>query len=131
MTDIATTSGTSDAPVLIAARAHIERARSLFVQKILPFVVFGLALLAVVAEFTAGAAGKETGLASRILEASFRTEIPEMFAGLVLVSLTGIMIYLVFTWVSKLVLGKWHESEIKSSRQEPGRISQSNSHHEI
>jgi NitT/TauT family transport system permease protein len=97
----------------------------------MPFVVFGLALLAVVAEFTAGAAGKETGLASRILEASFRTEIPEMFAGLVLVSLTGIMIYLVFTWVSKLVLGKWHESEIKSSRQEPGRISQSNSHHEI
>lgn len=70
-------------------------------------------------------------MASRILEASFRTEIPEMFAGLVLVSLIGIMIYLVFTWVSKLALGKWHESEIKSSRQEPGRISQSNSHHEI
>ena len=38
------------------------------------------------AEFVAGAAGKETGLASRILEASFRTEIPRMFAALVLVS---------------------------------------------
>ena len=77
----------------------------------------GLALIgAVVAEFTAGAAGKETGLASRILEASFRTEIPKMFAALVLVSLTGIMIYLVFVGVSKLVLGKWHESEIKTSR---------------
>ena len=77
----------------------------------------GLSLIgAVVAEFTAGAAGKETGLASRILEASFRTEIPKMFAALVLVSLTGIMIYLVFMLVSKLVLGKWHESEIKSSR---------------
>ncbi len=77
----------------------------------------GLSLIgAVVAEFTAGAAGKETGLASRILEASFRTEIPKMFAELVLVSLTGILIYLVFMGVSKLVLGKWHESEIKSSR---------------
>jgi NitT/TauT family transport system permease protein len=39
-----------------------------------------------------------------------------MFAALVLVSLTGIMIYLVFMGVSRLVLGKWHESEIKGSR---------------
>ena len=39
-----------------------------------------------------------------------------MFAALVLVSLTGIVIYLVFMGVSKLVLGKWHESEIKSGR---------------
>ena len=75
-------------------------------------VAGGLALIgAVVAEFTAGAAGKETGLASRILEASFRTEIPKMFAALVLVSLTGIAIYLAFNLLSKLVLGHWHESE--------------------
>ncbi len=80
-------------------------------------VAGGLALIgAVVAEFTAGAAGRETGLASRILEASFRTEIPKMFAALVLVSLTGIAIFLIFNLVSKLVLGKWHASEIKSQR---------------
>jgi NitT/TauT family transport system permease protein len=97
--------------------------RFLLVPSAMPYFIAGLKIAgglsligAVVAEFTAGAAGKETGLASRILEASFRTEIPKMFAALVLVSLTGIMVYLVFMGVSKLVLGKWHESEIKSSR---------------
>jgi NitT/TauT family transport system permease protein len=97
--------------------------RHLLAPSAMPYFIAGLKIAgglsligAVVAEFTAGAAGKETGLASRILEASFRTEIPKMFAALVLVSLTGIMIYLVFNLVSKLVLGSWHESEVKSSR---------------
>jgi NitT/TauT family transport system permease protein len=97
--------------------------RHLLIPSAMPYFIAGLKIAgglsligAVVAEFTAGAAGKETGLASRILEASFRTEIPKMFAALVLVSLTGIMIYLVFNWVSRLVLGSWHESEVKSSR---------------
>ncbi len=76
----------------------------------------GLSLIgAVVAEFTAGAAGRETGLASRILEASFRTEIPRMFAALLLVSLTGVIIYLGFNVLSRWVLGKWHESEAGSA----------------
>ncbi len=97
--------------------------RYLLVPSAMPYFIAGLKIAgglsligAVVAEFTAGAAGKETGLASRILEASFRTEIPKMFAALVLVSLTGIMIYLVFTVLARMVLGKWHESEIKSGR---------------
>ena len=97
--------------------------RYLLVPSAMPYFIAGLKIAgglsligAVVAEFTAGAAGKETGLASRILEASFRTEIPKMFAALVLVSLTGIMIYLAFTLLARLVLGKWHESEIKSGR---------------
>jgi NitT/TauT family transport system permease protein len=80
-------------------------------------VAGGLSLIgAVVAEFTAGAAGKETGLASRILEASFRTEIPKMFAALVLVSLTGIAIHLLFNLVARLALGHWHESESRNER---------------
>ncbi len=97
--------------------------RHLLIPSAMPYFIAGLKIAgglsligAVVAEFTAGAAGKDTGLASRILEASFRTEIPKMFAALVLVSLTGIMIFLVFNFISKLVLGSWHESEIKSSR---------------
>lgn len=97
--------------------------RHLLIPSAMPYFIAGLKIAgglsligAVVAEFTAGAAGKETGLASRILEASFRTEIPKMFAALVLVSLTGILIFLVFNLISKLVLGSWHESEIKSSR---------------
>jgi NitT/TauT family transport system permease protein len=97
--------------------------RHLLIPSAMPFFIAGLKIAgglsligAVVAEFTAGAAGKQTGLASRILEASFRTEIPKMFAALVLVSLTGVMIFLIFNLVSKLVLGKWHESEVKASR---------------
>ena len=97
--------------------------RYLLVPSAMPYFIAGLKIAgglsligAVVAEFTAGAAGKETGLASRILEASFRTEIPKMFAALVLVSLTGILIYLAFNLVSRLVLGAWHESEIKGGR---------------
>ncbi|HZY16960.1 MAG TPA: ABC transporter permease [Ramlibacter sp.] len=97
--------------------------RHLLVPSALPYflaglkVAGGLSLIgAVVAEFTAGAAGKETGLASRILEASFRTEIPKMFAALVLVSLTGVAIFLVFNLVARLVLGKWHDSEVKQDR---------------
>jgi NitT/TauT family transport system permease protein len=97
--------------------------RHLLIPSAMPYFIAGLKIAgglsligAVVAEFTAGAAGKQTGLASRILEASFRTEIPKMFAALVLVSLTGVMIFLIFNLVSKLVLGKWHESEVKASR---------------
>ncbi len=97
--------------------------RHLLIPSAMPFFIAGLKIAgglsligAVVAEFTAGAAGKQTGLASRILEASFRTEIPKMFAALVLVSLTGVMIFVLFNIVSKLVLGKWHESEVKASR---------------
>lgn len=75
-------------------------------------VAAGLALIgAVVAEFTAGAAGRETGLASRILEASFRTEIPKMFAALVLVSATGIALYALMLLLSRWLLGRWHDSE--------------------
>jgi NitT/TauT family transport system permease protein len=92
--------------------------RHLLVPSALPYflaglrVAGGLSLIgAVVAEFTAGAAGRETGLASRILEASFRTEIPKMFAALVLVSLTGITIYAMFMALSRWLLGSWHDSE--------------------
>jgi NitT/TauT family transport system permease protein len=97
--------------------------RHLLIPSAMPYFIAGLKIAgglsligAVVAEFTAGAAGKQTGLASRILEASFRTEIPKMFAALVLVSLTGVMIFVLFKFVSKMVLGKWHESEVKASR---------------
>jgi len=36
-----------------------------------------------------------------------------MFAALVLVSLMGVAIFLMTSLASKLVLGRWHESEIK------------------
>jgi NitT/TauT family transport system permease protein len=71
----------------------------------------GLALIgSVVAEFVAGTAGTQSGLAYRILESGFRLEMPKMFAALFLISAAGIAIYLATTFVSRLVLGHWHES---------------------
>jgi len=73
----------------------------------------GLALIgAVVAEFVAGTGGAETGLASRILEAGYRLQIPRLFAALLLLSLTGIMIFAVLSWVSRRLLAHWHESAL-------------------
>jgi NitT/TauT family transport system permease protein len=73
----------------------------------------GLALIgAVVAEFVAGTGGTETGLASRILEAGYRLEIARLFAALLLLSLTGIAIFALLSWVSRLLLAHWHESAL-------------------
>jgi NitT/TauT family transport system permease protein len=72
----------------------------------------GLSLIgAVTAEMVAGAAGRETGLASRILEASFRTETPKMFAALALLVLTGVLIFMLFTALSRVLLAHWHDAE--------------------
>ena len=74
----------------------------------------GLALIgAVTAEMVAGAAGRETGLASRILEASFRTETPKMFAALSLLVCTGVIIYAFTSALSAKLIGHWHASERK------------------
>ena len=95
-----------------------QRLRLLLTPTALPYFIGGLKIAgglsligAVVAEFTAGAAGRETGLASRILEASFRTETPRMFAALVLVSLTGVAIFALLNHLSRWLLGDWHDSE--------------------
>jgi NitT/TauT family transport system permease protein len=73
----------------------------------------GLALIgAVVAEFVAGTGGTATGLASRILEAGYRLEIPRLFAALFLLSLTGILIFAALSWLSNALLRRWHESAL-------------------
>jgi len=77
----------------------------------------GLSLIgAVVAEFVAGAQGQSSGLASRIIEAGYRLNAPRLFAALILISLTGIVIFLVLTLVSHLILRRWHESALKQER---------------
>jgi NitT/TauT family transport system permease protein len=78
----------------------------------------GLALIgAVVAEFVAGTGGTETGLAFRILEAGYRLAIPRLFAALFLLSLTGILIYLVLDFLSRRLLRHWHESAIEEEEE--------------
>lgn len=77
----------------------------------------GLALIgAVVAEFVAGTAGSESGLAYRILESGYRLNIPRMFAALFLVSVVGVLIFLVLTLLQWLVLRRWHESAVRRER---------------
>lgn len=71
----------------------------------------GLALIgAVVAEFVAGTAGTESGLAYRILESAYRLRIPRVFAALVLISATGLAIFALLTFVSNRLLRHWHDS---------------------
>jgi NitT/TauT family transport system permease protein len=74
----------------------------------------GLALIAaVVAEFAAGSAGAGSGLAFRLLEAQFRLNIPRLFAALLMLSALGVAIFATTSFISWLVLHRWHESSLK------------------
>ncbi|MEY2685493.1 MAG: hypothetical protein RJA09_2638 [Pseudomonadota bacterium] len=75
----------------------------------------GLALIgAVVAEFVAGTGGTGTGLAYQILMAGYQLNIPRMFAALLLISLTGVALFVLMAWLTKLALGSWHASELSN-----------------
>jgi len=74
----------------------------------------GLSLIAaVVAEFAAGSAGAGSGLAFRLLEAGFRLNYARLYAALILLTLTGVAIFGVTSFVSWLVLHRWHESAVR------------------
>jgi NitT/TauT family transport system permease protein len=73
----------------------------------------GLSLIgAVVAEIAAGSAGAGSGLAYRIAESGYRLNIPRMFAALLLLSLAGIAIFALLSWLNHLTLRRWHESAV-------------------
>jgi NitT/TauT family transport system permease protein len=74
----------------------------------------GLALIAaVVAEFVAGNAGANSGLAFRLLESQFRLNIPRLYAALLLLSATGVVIFFLTSLISHLLLRRWHESAVR------------------
>ncbi len=75
-------------------------------------VAGGLSLIgAVVAEFTAGTTSTGgSGLAFRILESSYRLDVPRMYAALALLSTSGVAIYAVISLISRAILNPWHES---------------------
>ncbi|WP_087001454.1 ABC transporter permease [Rhizobium sullae] len=74
----------------------------------------GLALIAaVVAEFAAGSAGAGSGLAFRLLEAQYRLNIPRLFAALLMLSMLGVAIFAVTSFISWLSLHRWHESSLR------------------
>jgi len=97
-----------------------QRLRYLQLPSALPYFLAGLRIAgglsligAVVAEYVAGSGGIGSGLAFRILEAGYRLNIPRMFAGLILIAFTGVVIYAVLSLLSWLMLRKWHESAVK------------------
>jgi NitT/TauT family transport system permease protein len=74
----------------------------------------GLSLIAaVVAEFAAGSAGKGSGLAFRLLESGYRLNYPRLYAALVLLMITGVAIFAATSFISWLLLHRWHESAVK------------------
>jgi NitT/TauT family transport system permease protein len=76
-------------------------------------VAGGLSLIgAVVAEMAAGSAGAGSGLAYRIIESQYRLNIPRLFAALVLLAATGIVLFLLLSALTHLLLRRWHESAL-------------------
>jgi len=76
-------------------------------------IASGLALIgAVVAEFVAGTGGSGAGLAYQILLAGIQLNVPRLFASLVLITLSGIVLYAAVLLASRLALRRWHESEV-------------------
>ena len=74
----------------------------------------GLALIAaVVAEFAAGSAGRGSGLAFRLLESGYRLNYPRLYAALVLLMITGVVIFALTSLISWLLLHRWHESAMR------------------
>ena len=74
----------------------------------------GLSLIAaVVAEFAAGSAGAGSGLAFRLLESGYRLDMPRLYAALILLTATGVAIFGVTSFISWLVLHRWHESAVR------------------
>ncbi|MEO6381725.1 MAG: ABC transporter permease [Nitrobacter sp.] len=100
--------------------SRMQTLRYLKLPAALPYILGGLRIAgglsligAVVAEIAAGSAGAGSGLAYRIAESGYRLNIPRMFAALLLLSVTGIVIYVCLAAVSHLMLRRWHESALE------------------
>lgn len=97
-----------------------QRLKYLSAPSALPFflgglkISGGLALIgAVVAEFVIGRSGTGLGLASTLLEASYRFNFGRLYAALILISLMGVVIFAITSLISHLCLRSWHESALK------------------
>jgi NitT/TauT family transport system permease protein len=103
--------------------SRIEVLWNLKLPSALPYLLGGLRIAgglslvgAVAAEIAAGSAGAGSGLAFRIMESEYRLNIPRMFAALLLLSATGIVIFYLLAFVNYLALRRWHESALEGER---------------
>ena len=97
-----------------------QKLRYLQIPAALPYFLGGLRIAgglsligAVVAEFVAGTGGMGSGLAFRILDANYRLKTDLAFAALILIALTGVLIFALLSFLSHALLHKWHESAVK------------------
>jgi NitT/TauT family transport system permease protein len=97
--------------------------RRLLIPSALPYflgglrISGGLALIGtVVAEMVAGTSGQSSGLAARLLEASYRLELARALACFVLLSVTGYALYGALNWVSHRLLRHWHDSVLDNTQ---------------
>ncbi len=107
----------------IYGASRVQRLLFLQLPSALPYflgglrIAGGLALIgAIVAEYVVGTGGAGSGLAFRILEASYRLNIPRMFAALALIAVVGVAIFALTSFVSWLFLRKWHESALRGGQ---------------
>lgn len=94
-----------------------QTVRRLMIPSALPYflgglrIAGGLALIGtVVAEMVAGTSGTRSGLASRLVEASYRLELAVALACFVLLSAVGLALYLALDGLARRLLRHWHES---------------------
>ena len=97
--------------------SRMQKLRYLLAPGALPYflgglrISGGLALIGtVVAEMVAGTSGTGSGLASRLLEASYRLELAVALACFVLLSASGFALYAILDALSCRILRHWHES---------------------
>jgi NitT/TauT family transport system permease protein len=75
-------------------------------------IASGLSLIgAVVAEFVAGTGGAGAGLAYQILLAGMQLNVPRLFAALLLIAVSGVVLFAATVALSRIALSRWHESE--------------------
>ena len=96
-----------------------KRFRYLQLPSALPYILAGARISsglsvigAVVAEFVAGSGGSR-GLAFMIVESGTLLNIPRMFSALLMLSIFGMSIWYITASVQRLLLHRWHESELK------------------
>ena len=77
----------------------------------LPVEVIPMARSLVAREILRLTGGQGAGLAYQILQAGFQLNIPRMFAALLLISLTGVALFVLMAWCTRRALGGWHASE--------------------
>lgn len=86
----------------------------------MPYIMAGLKIScslsvigAIVGEYVAGIGGGQGGLGYAITIAASRVQTPYLFACGLAASILGIVFYLLVNYLSKRVLGSWHDLEMK------------------